>query len=175
MSGNKNKKFVFWLIGFGCGMILSGVIILVLVLNTNVYQQETIKHLSNDEQKKIIEQLNIIQSKLSQSATQNDQNTSEKQLDETIQMSEKILEVEDITKELAQEEKTPIYVAVYIPVNATANKICDILQQAGVISDAKSFSDYIKIHKKTKHLRSGKIELPIDETYEVLLDILTIK
>ncbi|WP_069997480.1 hypothetical protein [Cellulosilyticum sp. I15G10I2] len=175
MIRDKNKKLVFGLIGFGCGIILSGIVMIVVVLNTNIYEQEISIQYSEKEQQEIKEQLKAIQTQLAQSTSLNESELTEQQLIQIDQINEKILQDEAAAKELPQDTNAGTIVTVHIPKNATSEKICKILEDAQVISDAKDFENYVKAQKKTKYLKDGKITLPAYGTYEEILELIAIK
>lgn len=159
-----NKKFIFWLIGLGCGMILSGVLMIVLSFYVSPYPKDTNDHVSDQTQQQIIEQLNAIQSKLPSAV--DDTSKADTNKDD--------INKDDTTIQLAQEATTTATI-IYIPKNVTAYYICVVLQQEGIISDAKDFAEYIKQQKKTASLKSGEIRVPFNASYEELLDLLIIK
>lgn len=174
MREDKGKKFVFWFIGLGSGMILSGIIILVLVLNTNFYHQPAINEVSDSEQEEMKEQLKTIQSWLLQISSKTEDQASQTQPSEEETTSNRADEKEEAIEELATDELRAT-VTVYIPSNITANNICRILEEKGIITDAKDFAKYIIDHQMTKRLKNGTIIVPEDATYEELLILLSAK
>jgi len=188
MLENGKKKLIYGLIGFGCGIALSGIIMLVVILNIDEYQKGLITYISSsDEQKEDIRQDNTTQpSSIEEDLVNDDLKIQDTIIDNTLSDQE-IIEhsnIEDmISDQEAIEESTVLKnnrdesrnITVYIPQYSTAVRICKILQEQGVILDAEDFANYIKANNKTKKLRSGKLILSPQSSYEELLKQLEAK
>jgi len=167
MRGANNKKFVFWLIGLGCGMTLSGIMMMILVLNIKEYQQDLVNHFTSSEQKQTTDSLN------------NDPVSSSEPVETSDNLANNTTEPQDANEEpksevVLEEVKKPETITLFIPKDASALRICELLQKEEIISDAQDFSKYIVANKKTKYLKDGEIVFPIGATYEVLLNILVV-
>lgn len=166
MRVQNNKPFIFWLIGLGCGMILSGIIMIVLILNAQEYKQEIVGKFSNEPVQNTEETFNINQVSPTESVDD---------IEEEQQSESDDLKKEEYIEEHVAEEVEPVDKVIYIPGNSTALQVCIILEQEGIIEDAKGFSDYLVKNKKTTYLRNGTITLPTGASYEELMKQLLIK
>jgi cell division protein YceG involved in septum cleavage len=165
MRVQNNKPFIFWLIGLGCGMVLSGIIMIVLILNAQEYKQEIVGQFSNQPVQNAKETFNINQV----SPTEPIEDIEEQQSESDD------LRKEEYIEEPVAEEIEPVDKVIYIPGNLTALQVCIILEQEGIIEDAKGFSDYLVKNKQTTYLKNGTITLPTDASYEELMKQLLIK
>lgn len=172
MQGKK-RQFIFGLIGLGCGMILSGIFNLLILLNTTEYKngitlnakqmiQEELKTESNLEEKEapvkgarpnklVVDQNEVM--------PQQNEFTAETQKNDGLE------------KEAGGEESL---ITITIPEKQNATQICELLQAEGVIEDAKDFRDYISEKKMTTKLKEGTIIFRKNMSYNELLDNLMI-
>ncbi|MDF2596068.1 MAG: aminodeoxychorismate lyase [Clostridia bacterium] len=146
-------------------MVLSGIVMIVLILNVQEYKRDIVGQLSSQPVKYTDDLPNINQV----SPTQPIENIEHKQSES------KDLAKEEHIEEPVEEELEPVTKVIYIPGNLTASQICIILEQEGIIEDAKEFSNYLIQNKKTTYLKDGTITLPTDASYEELMKQLLIK
>ena len=159
MIRDKNKKFIFWLIGFGCGMVLSGIIAILYSLNTKEYRQDFTSTLTTQPSKQI----------------ELREDTEQKQ-QQTLQTSETTDAIDTTTKPIMTTKETQSdTITVYIPKGISATEICSLLQEKDVIANANEFFEYVKEMNKTKRLKYGEIIFPRNANYEVVLYHLSLK
>ncbi|MDF2612661.1 MAG: endolytic transglycosylase MltG [Clostridia bacterium] len=176
MRGDSSKRFVFWLIGFGCGIILSGIIMIGFIFNTAEYQGQLADRVSNSEKEKN-------SPSAAESAADNSEinqiidntvnaSVSDQESDEEDSKQQTDTITESALPEVKQEEKEQT-ITVYIPNNTNATKVCQLLEQEGVVQDGEDFLNFIIKNGKTKKLR-GNIEkvFPLNGDYDVILNIL---
>lgn len=175
----KKVKVTFWLLGFGCGIALAGMIGTLLSLRIDVMGQQA----STKE--------NTTLNKVSQ--REESQNPTDKQsvegshtdLAKGEEKEEQLRgsEVEEAhmaessadshTSIITTDEETlEKHYEVFIPNNSSASQICSILEEVGVVESGKDFLTYIKEHKKQTRLKDGKLTLPVQADYETLLALL---
>lgn len=168
MQGKK-RQFIFGLIGLGCGMVLSGIFNLLLLLNTTEYKngitlsasQVTQEVLKAESKKDVLEAPANLKS-VKDEALQNEEVKIERE------------EQSDVIEEETAEQVEEVLITVTIPPQKTATETCEILEAAGVISDAKDFRDYISERKMTTKLNEGTFILSKNMAYNELLDKLMI-
>ncbi len=177
MKLRENRKLTFWFIGLGCGMIISGIVMMIYILaceNTLVEQNG-----NSIEANKIYEE-GTEESKSSLGVL------PDKQVSFVLEeLKEEIIELK---KGRNHEEETQQYIEsdiklvnedekikVFIMEDMGASQICKLLKEAGVIENEKSFFDYVVAHGKTKYLKHGWVEFPKAGTNEEILDRLVSK
>jgi len=173
----KKVKVTFWLLGFGCGIALAGMIGTLLSLRIDGFvQQADVKESNsvseikeenqNDTNEQVTKENNIdlVLSEASQDQLSGNQavesNEEEPSLDNHTSMTG------------TQQELTEKYYEVFIPNNSSASEICAILEQVGIVESGKDFLSYIKEHKKQTRLKDGTLKLPMQTDYETLLALL---
>ena len=175
----KRVKFTFGIIGFGCGMVTSGMIGTLLSLNikvpehasTNASKEQVVieedKENSHSKQEVISTETNIEnESSTSKVSEDKAQKIQEEQAADHIQEKK-----DEPVENLTQSENSGVC-EVIIPSKVSAGEICEILKDAGVIDDAENFLSYIKSRKKQTSLKSGQYTLPINANYEDILEAL---
>lgn len=168
----KKVKVTFWLLGFGCGITLAGIIGTLLTLRVDAHMQELGRQENNTnniaEESRIESQSNIESEK-------NKENPIDPVLSESIQKDTNSNQVviDNHTQTIETKEKIiESYCTVHIPNTSSASDICTILEEAGVVENGKDFLEYIKAHKKQTRLRNGTHNLPKHTDYETLLTLL---
>ncbi|MGL4736976.1 MAG: hypothetical protein ACRCW2_05920 [Cellulosilyticaceae bacterium] len=144
---SKKERVIYWLLGVGSGMVLSGMVAIALALGQLKSVDEVVA------QRKEIEQF--------RSATG----------------QTPVLQIEAITTTTAHMNVTEstidqTWVAINIPPQAGSEEIATLLFEKGIIEDAQAFSQYIKTQKKTKSLQHGTLAFPRKGQYSEVLDIL---
>lgn len=159
----KKQKFIYWFIGLGCGIMVSGLIMTFVGLNIKPSLEET-SVLNNTQVAPVFE----TQEKDNSSNTEgiNKSNTVGDTTVLTTVQSE-----EAINKDIMLEEN---YKWVDIPHSYNANQISILLEKEGIIENAADFSKFVKDQKMTTKLMSGKQYLPIKGDYELLLNLLKV-
>ena len=163
----KQVKLTFWLIGFGCGIVITGITGALITLNisTNgVEQVVSSDGLENQATKQFVVENQEI-------------HTTEEELQE-IQKSDQQVETKiqqndmesNQSVEVTDQEEIEQLCEVIIPNKVTASEICQILQECGVVEDGTELLAYIKERKQQTLLKSGKLILPIGGTYEEILE-----
>ncbi len=176
MQGKK-RQFIFGLIGLGCGIVLSGILNLLLVLNTAEYKNgitlsagQMTHNVLEDEsrEEKLLKSSNLenIQSKQDKGEEIGAHSVQKENV--TNSGTDPVQSTEHV------EQKETDKVTVTIPPKMTATKICDILEAAGVVEDAKDFKDYITEKKMTTKINEGTFVLSKNMSYNELLDKLMI-
>lgn len=179
MQGRK-RQFIFGLIGLGCGMVLSGIFNLLIVLNTTEYKNGITLNASqmmqeelNSENKQVEKEAAIEATGPSDLTTKSKQtNSSQKETqfkeDENVISSQK---ADNLLEDIEDEDSV---ITVIIPEEQSATQICELLEVEGVIKDAKSFREYLSEKKMTTKLKEGTITLRKNMSYNELLDNLMI-
>ncbi len=153
----------YWLLGFGCGVILSGIVGAICSLNIQEYNigvsnvtDPPMMEINNQEQFEKINNENIEEYKTEKYENEISSVEQESSKVETVDPSIEVLET----------------IEVNIPSKSMATDIAKILEKAGVIEDSKAFVDFIKEKKKTTKLKSGKIIFTKNSSYDEILEIL---
>ncbi len=179
MQGRK-RQFIFGLIGLGCGMVLSGIFNLLIVLNTTEYKngitlnanqvlQEELKPENMQLEKETsIEVAGPIDLLTKPNETSSSQKETQFKEDENVINSQK---ADNLLENVEDEESV---ITVIIPEKQSATQICELLEAEGVIKDAKSFREYLSEKKMTTKLKEGTIILRKNMSYDELLDNLMI-
>lgn len=164
----KKTKLTFWIIGFGCGMVTTGMIGALLCLN--IKTTETIESTTQIEQEQLKETTlpSLVDEQNEVTSDVNNQEQIEvEKLDESEMEAETVLQETMQEKEVIQEATIK---EVIIPSKVTAGEICRILEGAGIIDNADNFLTYIRAKQKQTQLKSGVYQLPINADYEIVLD-----
>ena len=145
----KKQKFIYWLIGLGCGIALSGMGMAFIGLS--ISPEEEIKQISETFVK--------------------DEGYTPESEEETKGKDAK----EEGIKEEAEEVvfKEPTYKWIEIPLDYGATEISTLLENEGIIDNQENFLEYLREHKQTKKLRYGNKYLPINGEYDSIIAILT--
>jgi hypothetical protein len=193
---SKKQKFIYWLLGFGSGIILSGILMTIIglrVANSTIKENEhgqkigqeaiyetRITNLPNggheDENFEIQssgEYTTLVDQK--QELTHEEISNDEVKIDKVLEEVEAIEEVEVVeeNRELIQEENALLKTKrVFIASDATATSIARQLERQEIIEDANDFVTYIRKAGKLNVLRSGHFVFPEKATYEEALKIL---
>lgn len=153
------KSFTFWLVGFGCGIILSGLIGVVMLLNTDEYKNSINTQIDRSETTA------PTLAELDASESDEDLGDSEIEVNNNLESDEK-----SNNEQIEIEESGQII--VNIPSGLTASETCKLLEEYGVVEDGDAFNEYIRSKQKTTKLREGEREFPKNATYEEVLDLL---
>lgn len=161
----KKQKFIYWFIGLGCGIMLSGLVMTFVGLNIKPSLEET-PVLNNTQLAPVFETQGKNNSSSSNVESSEKLNILDDTHDETTNKSHdvSINEEEIIVKEN--------YKWVEIPKAYNANQISILLEKEGIVENAVDFSNYIKEQKMTRKLMSGKQYLPVKGEYELVLNLL---
>ncbi len=183
MKNSHTEKLIYYMMGIGSGIILSGILMLALILNTKeVYQYNTNNAIqlpsdNIDIDKEQLISTEIVNKQLSNETTDQqistdianeleDINTSDTQLNQSIESSENTL----ISQ--GEDEATNEVIRIDIPNHFGAYQICKLLQEQGIIDNSDQFHQYIKDQGKTTKLRSGTFVFTKDLEYDEVLRIL---
>lgn len=160
----KQIKKTYWLLGFGCGIVLSGIIGAVTALGIQ------------DDSKKIS---GVLEQQVEQTYEKQNQN---RQDNETVDeyKTQKYEEKQDVNESVSLPTNIPHVEAkeietieVYIPSKAIAREIATILHEHGVVDDATSFLEFVREQKKTTKLKDGNLTFVKNASYEEVLNTLT--
>lgn len=154
---NKNReRWIYLLIGTGCGMILSGILMVIIGLKGG----QELRGIKNEYEG----QIQSLQTQISLH--------EEKVLEEKEELEEKVeLEEKAATQEV--KEVTPKeYVWVDIPYHYASRQIAYYLEENGIIDDREKFSQFLEEQKATTKLRTGQKYLPKNGDYDEILTIL---
>lgn len=175
----KKVKVTFWIMGFGCGIVLAGMIGTLVSLKTvgRIQEiQEENKITSQIEQQVTDQEFKNEDNKYKeQSSTLNEINNNSQM--ENINNNEAIANnkeesVGNTENESIETNNDKMYQEVFIPSTSGSGDICRILEAAGVIEDGDAFHEYIKAKNKQKYLKDGTFSFPKDADYETLLKML---
>lgn len=175
----KKVKVTFWLLGFGCGIALAGMIGTLLTLRIDTSSQRLSTRENDIVDKQIKEQQDDTGEKSNEGSSidssQDDSIEEDNNNGQIVNKNEDpSLATDDNMKIVEQQNEAETYREVYIPNASSANAICTILEKAGIVENGKDFLSYIKEHKKQTRLKNGTLSLPIDANYETLLELLLI-
>lgn len=176
----KKVKVTFWLLGFGCGIALAGIVGTLLTLRVDARMQESSRQENNVNN---VGEESRIESQSNMESEKNKENSIDSVLSESIQEDISSNQVvinnkEEHTRDNhlqaieRQEEIIESYCIVHIPNTSSASEICTLLEEAGIVENGKDFLEYIKAHKKQTRLRYGTLNLPNHTDYETLLTLL---
>lgn len=164
----KKIKLTYWLLGFGCGIALSGMMGILYSLNIQGYRSDT----SNDQSL-------VVTSDASQNLIkENESHKLQEYKTEKYEEQEAIIEQggseqEPSNKEQSSRETIASEVLeVYIPSQSRAMDIAKILEAAGVLEDSNAFITFIEEQNKTTKLRHGSLVFAKNLNYKEILDIL---
>lgn len=159
----KKLKTTYWLLGFGCGIILSGIVGTICSLNIRV---ETSGITSSEWASGIKDQNEEEKQSIQYNAEEYKTEKYEKQ---NIKRDEEVL-VDDKTNDNSEVINT---IRVHIPSQSGATDIAQILEKADIIDDVDAFIGFIKDQNKATKLKHGEIIFSENLTYEQVLEILT--
>jgi len=169
----KRLKLTFWILGFGCGMVVTGIIGTLLSLNIEV---DTTKQSDKTEQVSEIKEESLVQKEtgvletvdaketLNETTSINHTLSSEGKLGEHAEEQGESQETQQV--EISQNEVCEIT----IPSDLSASQICEILEKNNIVESGKDFLAYVKERKKQTYMQSGHYTLPIHADYEELLE-----
>lgn len=140
----KKQKFIYWLIGVGCGMVLSGMAMTFVGLS-----------LSKEEPTKSLDMVPIYE------------------IEDTNVIKQEVKSEALVEEEGAIKSEASTYKWVQIPLNYNATQISKLLEDKEIIEDQKAFLEYLRKNKQTTKLRCGNQYLPIKGEYDTILSILT--
>lgn len=156
---NKREKFVFGLIGLGCGILLSGMIGTFLSLKILNSESELANSSISDNKKN------------NEAIVVNNELTEEEVIQRALDLGMKFENIqEEQKKETDKDESAAI--KLYISSELGATGICKLLEENKVVEDASEFKEYIKKQDKVTSLRHGEFEFPRNIGYEEVLKIL---
>ena len=154
-------KLKYYLRGFGLGIILTAVI-MIIVTHSNR------NNLSNAEIINKAESLGMVMS--DQSSKTKDTNKGS-----TIKQQIKDEETNQTTTPEPAEQPVQEFVSVVIQRGEVSDTIAAKLQQAGLVQDAKVFNKYLTDNKFDGNLLTGTFNIPKGATQEEIAKILTTK
>lgn len=153
----------YWLLGFGCGIILSGIMGTIFSLNITQYTRD----LNNNKEISVVKENNRNQIEKIETDSLEEYKT-EKYGKKTTNVEQESSDIETIDYAKVTSEN----VEVYIPSQSMATDIAEILEAAGIIENSSTFVNFMKEKKKTTKLKSGKIIFSKNLSYEEILEIL---
>lgn len=177
----KKIKVIFWVLGFGCGIVFSGIIGTWITLQVNVRIQNQSQgeiFVSDSAEETKIENQNPIQNDKSRESLIEDKSSiAEKEVNNNqivVNNNEELIGSGDNRGIEKNEKKQEDYCEIFIPSTSGASEICKILEEAGIVENGKAFHDYIKEKGKQAYLKDGHFTLPKDADYETLLALLVV-
>ena len=166
---DKKRQVTFLLIGLGCGMVLSGILSVLLLLNTAEYKNGIISNENYEVQNEVVSEKNEEKESLNLDKSVNNISVNENKTDSIQQeVVETQTDIEEVTSTVSQT------VQVEIPSNLTASQTCELLEEYGIIDDAQEFRKYISERKMTTKLNEGTFMLEENMTYSELLEKLMV-
>lgn len=170
----KKLKFTFWLLGFGCGVTVTGIIgaFVSLKIEAPKNDQVTIyeKKVEVTPSTQPTGELPVVMSE----SPKEEQVVNDTEKASVEEKQEEIKKPTPEPSEAISQKEEIVYKAIDIPKSASAKQICDLLEKEGFIEDSEAFLDYIRSQKKQRFLLHGKLSLPVGASMEVLLDELTV-
>lgn len=157
-------KKTYWLLGFGCGIVLSGIIGAIMALGIQEYSEEA----APEVEREMIQSNENLDKGAINNETVDEYKTEKYEQDQTINegVSTDIKVEEDIKVE------APETIEVYVPERMIASEIAMLLEEYGVIEDAITFVEFVREQKKTTKLQDGKLIFDKNGSYEEILEIL---
>ncbi len=173
----KKVKVTFWLLGFGCGIALAGMIGTLLSLRidaivqyTNIAENNRVDEIREENQEDATKQ-NAEES--SADLVLSDADKEQLSTNEAVESNREEPFVDDHTSTISTEQEvTEKLYEVFIPNNSSASEICTILEEVGIVESGEDFLAYIREHKKQTRLKDGSLQLPMLADYETLLALL---
>lgn len=138
-------KFIYWLLGVGCGIAFTAIIGTFLSLKVS----ENITTTSYSEQKESIGTI----------------------MDREVPVVNANKDKEEI---VSQDDKIATSRTIYIPKGMGAGDVCSLLKQMTIVEDDEAFLAYIKENKKEKKIKDGRFNLQTKMSYKQLLEALTL-
>ena len=191
---SKKERWIYWLIGAGCGMVISGVSVTYMGLKLQAsYQEEKtqveLSEVTKAPQEQVTdlpevvtdlpeieapttttESINPTESTNKTEATDNSTTTPSQEGDLIEELLQGVLPGEEETvQENVEAEDT---INVFLEEDLSATQICNALEDAGVIASSKALLDYIYEQEKSTKLRTGEFKFPRNASNEVALSIL---
>lgn len=144
----ENGKLLYVVMGIGCGMIISGIVMVIIGLQAG--KELTALQQEYESKIKVLEtQLTLYDKHLMNGEDK------EKETQKTNTISEEIE-----------------YVWINIPTHYGATQIANLLEQSGIVDDAIKFNDFLIREQMTRKLRTGPKFLPLNGAYNEILAIL---
>lgn len=182
----KKEKFIYWFIGLGCGVMVSGLAIIFVGLNMTSSQQEKqtfnynslVSPVTQNQDKENKASSSQIEEDTSQNTYRDKETamvTTDVETEDVKSKDPETVDVEHVEQEVPKENpisSIQTYKWVDIPNTYSASQMCVFLEQEGIIEDAKAFRTYIRQQDMTRKLLSGKRYLPIKGEYKDILNIL---
>lgn len=186
----KKTKLTFWLIGFGCGIMVTSMVNVLITLNltpTDVQQSikndilapttQTITETISNEKTDMPTNIKIenIDEQLHKDTTSVEEinTTIENQTEPTNTSVEQTEDMTKTTEKAEQTTQTSKTCQITITDYLSGNDICKMLAEKGLVDDADAFRKYIWEQGKAKALNSGTIDIPYGLSYAELLTLLT--
>lgn len=182
----KHVKITFWILGFGCGVILTGIIGVLVSLKANYSVQKMLLEEKYKVQQIEADQTSPIENQKMQNNgdLQGEQKEANKKVIASAEPSETAKQDQNSTKintkvnnqvsnQKSENQKSEQVVGkkgVTIPSRMSASEICTLLEKEGIVDDGKAFLDYIKKQKKQALLRAGYYELSVGGSYLEILN-----
>lgn len=157
----KKVKVTFWIIGFGCGIVVTGIIGALLTLNVQQKEKDEVYA----ESPKLEESTIISPESISDESKQH--NLVE---DEQKKVENSAIETNENQEQNNVDEQVKVIQNVIIPSKLNASEICEILEKNGVVKDGDDFLKYVKEQKKQTYLKSGEYNLPVEASYDIILN-----
>lgn len=147
---NKQEKWIYLIIGIGCGILLSGMVMIALSLEygktyTNVMNQHAI------EKKELQQEIKGYQQTMKD---------YKQEIDDTHNNKNNPYEVQEVYKK------------VQIPSSTTSNQIALFLEEQGIVDEADAFQEFLVQKGKTRKLRTGVKYFPLHGNYDEILQVL---
>ena len=172
----KNRRMLYIILGFGCGLVLAGVVGLITSLNPQAYtisensqmQDNKESSASDIKDNNKVEEYKIEQY-INENVTEEDQGDEKETLkNQNIgvvknEVSEVTEDKKATNRHIAANSEEQIvenedYIYVDIPKDFGATEICQLLEQEKIIENADEFLTYIREEDKQTKLLDGRIE-----------------
>ena len=164
----KKVKVTFWIIGFGCGIVVTGIIGALLTLNVQQKEKDEVYAESPKlEESTIISPESISDESKQHNLVEDEQKKVENSAIETNENQEQNNETQEQNN---VDEQVKVIQNVIIPSKLNASEICEILEKNGVVKDGDDFLKYVKEQKKQTYLKSGEYNLPVEASYDIILN-----
>lgn len=170
----KKIKLTFWIIGFGCGVMVTAMVGMILSLNM---EQSTPQAALKTEPIIKATTKNVVEDN-KQEQTINIKNEEDVNIEEeTLEVKDTLNQTEEMTHANAslenEEKEEPKTCQITISDEFSGQDICNLLEEKGLVDDGEAFRHYIWSQNKQRALHSGTITLPYGLSYEELLSWLT--
>lgn len=167
-------------LGLGLGMIVISLVFFILYNNSNDSEQNIVNNeISDDEIVEKAKKLGMVFYKeLPENQTKiSDDNYTDIKIEETTKsiIIENDTDIQSTEQQYSQNDEDIEYITIVIKSGSNASKVAKELHDNGVIDNVQGFKQYLIDMQKTRVLRTGSFNIPLNSSYKEITDIITRK